>query len=480
MQVTRRAALAAPFLFVRGRAVSRRTNVVMFMTDDHGAWATGAYGCAEMRTPHIDRLAATGARFDRAYACTPVCSPSRMTWITGQIPSQHGVQEYLLPEDAFGAQSRAFLDGLGTYSEALAANGYTLGMCGKWHMGKDEQAQRGFGFWHTVPGGGGPYRDVEFVTNGERRKLEGFKTDRVGDGALQFLDTVGERPFYLLMPFYAPHTPYDFQPEEYRAPYEGAKFSCYPDDAQHPWQNAGLARHHGNRESMRSYSALITGVDRNVGRVLRKLEEMGARDNTLVIFTADQGWSAGHHGVWGKGNGTVPYNMYEEAIRIPLIWNHAARIRPRAIREMVSTYDYFPTILDYLGVDAPKPKKALPGRSYAPLVEGKRARWNNRLYFEYGYTRAARTENLKYVERTKEWPSELFDLEADPGEKRNVIEDPAYARRLEALRGDMQAFFAKHVAPPIEEWESTTRQKLFRQYRRAGGAGGGSGARSKE
>jgi arylsulfatase A-like enzyme len=266
------------------------------------------------------------------------------------------------------------------------------------------------------------------------------------------------------MPFYAPHTPYDFQPEQDRAPYNGAKFSCYPDDPQHPWQNTGLARHHRNGESMHSYSALITAVDRNVGRVLHKLKEIGARDNTLVIFTADQGWNAGHHGVWGKGNGTVPYNMYEEAIRIPLIWNHSGRIQARTVREMVSTYDYFPTILEYLGVGAPKPKKPLPGRSYAPLMDGKRVRWSNRLYFEYGYARAVRTENLKYVERTKEWPSELFDLETDPGEKRNVIGEAAYAKRLETLRADLRRFFERHGAPPIEDWRSTTQQKLFRQY----------------
>jgi choline-sulfatase len=466
MQVTRRAALTAPFLFLRGRAATAKTNVVMFMTDDHGAWATGAYGCSEMSTPNIDRLSATGARFDRAYACTPVCSPSRATWITGLLPSQHGVQEYLLPADSFGAESRPFLDGLQTYSEALAGAGYTLGLSGKWHMGHDSEAQRGFSFWHTVPGGGGPYRDVEFVTNGERRKLEGFKTDRVGDGALQFLDTVRDKPFYLLMPFYAPHTPFDYQPGQDRAPYNSAKFSCYPRDEMNPWQNAGLAQHHRNRESMQSYSALITAVDRNVGRVLSKLEEMGVRDNTLVIFTADQGWNAGHHGVWGKGNGTVPYNMYEEAIRVPLIWNHGRRIKPRVVREMVSTYDYFPAILDYLGVEAPSPTKPRPGRSYVPLLDGQQVPWNNRLYFEYGYTRAVRSENLKYIERTKEWPSEFYDLEADPGETRNLVEEPDYAERLAAFRSELHWFFKAHGAPDIEDWQSTTKQKLYRQYRR--------------
>jgi arylsulfatase A-like enzyme len=468
MQVTRRAALAAPFLMARGRAASRRTNVVMFMTDDHGAWATGAYGCGEMRTPNIDRLAAGGARFDRAYACTPVCSPSRMTWLTGKLPSQHGVQDWLIPADSFGAEARPFLDGHQTYSEILAANGYTLGLAGKWHMGQDDRAQRGFSFWHTVPGGGGTFRDPEFVTNGERRKLQGFKTDLVTDGALQFLDTVRDKPFYLLMPFYAPHTPYDFQPDPDRAPYNGSKFTCFPDDERHPWQNTGLAQHHRNPKSKHAYSALISAVDRNVGRVLRKLEEMGVRGNTLVIFTADQGWNAGQHGMWGKGNGTIPYNMYEESIRVPLIWNHPERVKSGVVREMVSSYDYFPTLLEYLGLPAPKPRQPLPGRSYAGLLDGRRVRWNNRLYFEYGYTRAVRTDNLKYVERIREWPSELYDLEADPGEKRNLLDAPGYAKQLATLRADLSGFFARHGAPPLEQWRSTTQQRLT-EYRRAGG-----------
>jgi choline-sulfatase len=463
--MTRRDFLYASFA---SRAAKPRTNVVMFMTDDHGAWALGAYGCSQMHTPNIDGLAATGARFTRAYACTPVCSPSRMSYLTGKIPSQHGVQDWLLPEDSFGPSTHRFLDGHVTYSEILARNGCTLGMCGKWHMGDDERAQRGFTYWHTVPGGGGTYRDPEFVTNGVRHKLQGFKTDLVTDAALEFLNRVQDRPFYLLMPFYAPHTPYDYQPEPYRKPYLDSKFPCFPDDPMHPWQNEGLARHHRNRESKLSYSALITGVDYNVGRILGRLEELKLRDNTLVIFTADQGWNAGHHGIWGKGNGTVPFNLYEESIRVPMIWNHPGRIRGGGtIPAMISSYDFFPTILDYLGLPPHKDPK-LPGHSYAGLLTGRDRRWKNRLYFEYAYMRGLRTENLKYIQRTKDWPSELYDLESDPGEKRNVIEDPAYAKVLATLRSELAAFFEDRGAPPLEGWQSTTRQKLPVYRRRTG------------
>jgi arylsulfatase A-like enzyme len=455
-------ALAAPAVHTQSRTSSARPNVVMFMTDDHGAWATGAYGCGQMRTPNIDALAAGGVRFSRAFACTPVCSPSRLTYLTGRLPSTHGVQDWLRPVDSFGSKTRRWLDGHATYSEELARNGYTLGMSGKWHMGDDEKAQAGFSWWATVPGGGGSYRDVEFVKNGGRVRTEGYKTDRVGDYALEFLDTRRGRdnPFYLLVPFYAPHTPFDYQPEPYRQPYEGSDFSCFPRTEVHPWQNRGLRQHHNNPASMQAYSALITGLDANVGRILRRLEEMGARENTLVVFTADQGWNAGQHGVWGKGNGTWPFNMYEESIRVPMIWNHPGKIRAgQLLNQMVSSYDYFPAILDYLGIDPGHDPKRV-GRTYAPLVRGQTRRWDNRLFFEYSFVRGVRTENLKFIERTREWPSEMYDLEADPGETKNLIDDPAYRKRSEALRAQLRQFFERAGAPPIEKWRSTTSQEL--------------------
>jgi arylsulfatase A-like enzyme len=187
---------------------------------------------------------------------------------------------------------------------------------------------------------------------------------------------------------------------------------------------------------------------------------MGVRDNTLIVFTADQGWNAGHHGVWGKGNGTWPFNMYEESLRVPLIWNHPGRIKPGMTpNPMVSSYDYFPTILDYLGIKAPPdPKRA--GRSYAAFLRGQTPRWQNRLYFEYSYVRGIRTENLKLIQRTKEWSSEFYDLEADQGETKNLYDEASYRKQRDALAGDLSQFFQKTGAPPQEDWNSTTKQEL--------------------
>lgn len=436
------------------------TNVVFFMTDDHGAWALGSAGCDEMKTPNIDRLAARGTVFTRAFACTPVCSPSRATFFTGKLPSHHGVQDFLMGEDSHGPQSRRFLAGHTTFADVLKRNGYSCGLVGKWHLGDDTTAQAGFDYWCTAPRGAGPYKDVEFVDNGKRVEKTGFKTDFIGDCALKFLDQHHEEPFCLVVPFFAPHDPFDFQPAKYREPYEDSAFSCFPEPPQHPQRRGRHDRHWANREAKIGYSALVTAVDANVGRVMAKLEELGVADNTVVVFSADHGYNCGHHGFWGKGNGTIPFNMYEESIRVPLIWNHPGRIpEGREVAPMVSSYDFFPTLLDYLGVEAePEPQRV--GRSYAPFLRGESPEWPTELYFEFAYVRSIRTENLKYVERAEGWPNELFDLEDDPGESINRVGLADYRRQVESLRARLHGYFDQAGAPPLERWRETTTQNL--------------------
>jgi arylsulfatase A-like enzyme len=434
--------------------------VVFFMTDDLGAWASSPYGCTETHTPNLQRLADDGARFTRAFTCTPVCSPSRMTYLTGLIPSRHGVQDWLVGQDSFGPTSRRFLAGHTTYSEILARHSYILGMSGKWHMGEDDQAQAGFTYWATQPGGGGTYHDPDLIINGKPLHYHGFKTDAHCDFAIEFLNQYHDRPFWLQVPFYAPHTPFDYQPEPDRSWYATTRFSCFPELPINPWANVAVPRFQ-NRESKLGYSALITGMDRNLGRIVSRLEELGVRDRTLIIFSSDHGWNAGHHGFWGKGNGTVPFNMYEESIRVPLIWNFPGNIRGGAtLTPLVSNYDLFPTILDYLGIPAPQDGTPRPGRSYAPFLRGETPAWRKRLYFEYEYVRGIRTENWKYIERTKEWSSELYDLDADPKESRNLIDDASHRKDVLALRAELHDFFVQQGAPPIDDWRSTTLQKL--------------------
>jgi choline-sulfatase len=464
MPISRRRLLAgvagSPFLQL-GRGAATRPNVVFFLTDDHGPWAVGPWGCPEMHTPNLAQLAAGGVRFDRAYASTPVCSPSRMTYMTGKLPSSHGVCDALMRQDIQGPRRKRFLDGHLTYTELLARSGYAVGLSGKWHMGDDEHAHAGFSYWCTVPGGGGTYRDPEFIKNGARVKTKGYKTDLVADFALEFLESNKDRPFFLYVPFFAPHTPFDYQPEAYRAPYRDSPFSCFPEGPRHPQRRWSFERFHGNRETKLAYSALVSGIDHNTGRILSRLDELGLRQNTLVVFSADQGWNAGHHGVWGKGNATIPFNMYEESARVPLIWNHPGRIRGgQVVSSLVSSYDFFPTILDYLGVSAP-PDRQRAGRSYAAFLRGETPPWRNELFFEYCYVRAVLSGDLKYVERADNWPSEMFDLGADPSETVNIIGDARYSKQLSDLKGRIQGFFERTGAPPLAQWRSAVRQTIL-------------------
>ena len=437
----------------------KKPNVVFFMTDDHGAWALG-HACEGIHTPNIDRLAAEGLRFTRAFAATPVCSPSRATYYTGKLPTHHGVQDFLMGEDSYGPESKRFLDGHRTYADELTQAGYQCALVGKWHLGGDTEAQAGFTYWSTSPRGSGPYKDVPFYRNGEELLDTGYKTDFVGDEAVHFLNQHGaDGPFCLTVPFFAPHDPFDYQPEEDRAHYAESDFACFPEPPDHPQRRGRHSVHLRNRQSKIGFSALVTSVDRQVGKVLDKLEAMGLRDDTIVIFSADQGYNCGHHGFWGKGNGTIPFNLYEESIQVPLIWHWPGRIEAGETSAMVSSYDFFPTLLDYLGVKARRDEERV-GRSYAAFLRGESPDWRTELFFEFGYVRGIRTENLKYVERGDGWGDELFDLEADPGEEINRIGKPQYRERRLALRKRLHAYFDGIGAPAIDDWRETTTQKL--------------------
>jgi len=437
---------------------AKRTNVVMIMTDDHGAWSLGSYGNSDAHTPILDRLALDGARFTRVFAVAAVCSPSRASYITGKIPSQHGVQDYILGEETVGPDAKRFLAGHTTYSEILARHGYRLGYFGKWHIGDDATAQAGFHEWFATAGG--TYRTTRVYRKDRPEEIQGYRTDVITGRVLDFLDANSSRPFFIQVGYNAPHTPYDYQPEEYRGPYLESKFPAFPDLPPHPNQIRSYRQYLGQRESRLSYMALVRGVDQNVGRIVDKLRELELRENTLVIFCADQGFNCGHHGVWGKGNGTLPFNMYDETLRVPMIFNHPGTIRSgQVVDPMVSTLDFFPTLLDYLGLP-PHGDESLAGRSFAGFLRGRPRRWENRVFAEYAYVRTMRSDRLKYVQRADGHPDEMYDLERDPGERKNVALEPAYASQRARLRDEMATWFAARGAPPIDQWRSTVRVKL--------------------
>lgn len=432
---------------------STGTNLVVIMTDDQGAWSLGCEGNAEAHTPVLDRLAGEGVRMAHAYAATPVCSPSRATFFTGRIPSQHGIHDWIKHEN-FGPRARYCLNDEVLLSDVLAKHGYACGLVGKWHLGDTIRPHAGFTYWYTMPQGGSQYQDAEMIWEGQVVKTKGYLTDRITDKAIEFLEArgKGDGPFYLEVQYNAPHSPHAGHDPELVTMFKDCPFASIPKLPVHPWASNSMELI-GQRDPLMQYFAAVAGVDRGVGRILERLDQLGLTDKTLVVFTSDQGYCCGHHGVWGKGNGTNPRNMYDTSLRVPMIFRQPGRLpKGQVIDAMVSAYDFMPTVLDCLSLP-PSPGRNLPGRSFAPLLRGAKVQdWPDAVFGEYGHTRMIRTRDAKYIHRADGGPHELYDLQADPGESKNLADDPQHKPIKIALRKQLFEWFDRYVesgADPI-------------------------------
>lgn len=451
-------------------AESDRPNVVFVLTDDQGPWAAGCYGNPEIHTPNIDRLAEEGLRFENFFCSSPVCSPSRASFLTGALPSQHGVHDWIrrgnvdpgtgfreMDEESYPAVP--YLEEETAYTEALADHGYECALSGKWHLGDSREPQAGFDHWFAHQKGGGPYYGAPVVRDGEFEREPDYVTDAITDEALSFLEELSE-PFYLSLHYTAPHSPWtedgearNQHPAEIVERYDDCPFETCPQERAHPWAT-GLTDNMGNRESLKGYFAAVTAMDRQLGRVLDWLEAEGLREDTLVVFTSDNGFSCGHHGFWGKGNGTFPLNMYENSVTVPFVASHPGEIPAGEVTEaMVSAHDFMPTLLDYLDLPVPDDgDRPRPGRSVLPVFTGdaETGREEVVVHSEYGNTRMIRTRRWKYVHRYPRGPHELYDLEADPDERENLVDDPDHAARVDDLRTRLANWFDEHVDPELD------------------------------
>jgi choline-sulfatase len=302
-----------------------RPNILLFVTDDHAQWALGAYGNREIHAPTLDYLAKTGVRMANAFTPTPVCSPARACLLTGRLASQHGLHDYLASTDP----EVDGVDWLGDeimLGQLLQEAGYQTGYSGKWHLGRDEHPQPGYDSWFTLGRGypilhQGPHAYGE---NGEHVTIAGRPTQVITDRAVDFLRGVGEeRPFFLTVGYYATHSPWRDHPPRLVSQYADCTFDDIPADEMHPFGRQNLESTDPTRDDPRAalaqYYAAVSEIDEGVGRIVDELAGSGLLDNTLIIYTADHGLNCGHHGIWGKGNGTLPLNMVEESIRVPLI-----------------------------------------------------------------------------------------------------------------------------------------------------------------
>lgn len=437
----------------------RRPNILFFLTDDQGEWALGCSGNQDIQTPHIDRLAREGVRFENFFCASPVCSPARASLLTGRIPSAHGVHDWIRGGNA-GPGATAYLQDIRAYTEDLAQAGYQCALSGKWHLGDSANPQKGFSRWYAHQRGGGNYYGAPMVKNSALICERRYVTDAITDEALTFLEELlqDDAPFYLGVHYTAPHSPWDRanHPQDLLDLYEGCLFRDCPPHAPHPWaifsSDPDAPRAEDPRQSLQGYYAAVTGADRGVGRLMERLRQSKAADNTLVVFTSDNGFNCGHHGIWGKGNGTFPLNMYDTSVKVPFIAWHPGRIPGgRVIRQMASAYDWMPTLLDYLGLPLPQQGR-LPGHSFAGVLTGSAAGGHGAVLIadEYGPTRMIRTETDKYIRRYPYGPDEYYDLLADPGEEHNLVDCAEKAPRIARLRADMEAWFARYADPALD------------------------------
>lgn len=450
----------------------KKPNILFILSDDQGAWAMRCAGNTDIQTPNLDRIAAEGFRFENFFCTSPVCSPARASLLTGRIPSAHGVQDWIrsgnLDKESLGSiggdayftledKPIQYLDGMLAYTDVLKENGYRCALSGKWHLGDSLEPQHGFDRWFTIGRGGCYYDKADIVENGKISFETRYITNVITDKALEWLEDFSqeEDPFYLSVHYTAPHSPWEEEqhPKEYVELYRDCEFTATPDLPVHPNQieSAPYGTGEVRKSLLRGYYAAITAMDADIGKLLDKLDELGLREDTIVIFSADNGMNMGHHGIWGKGNGTFPFNMYDTAVKVPLLISWPGQYeKGQVCTRMCSQYDFFPALLDMVGIERELPKE-LPGRSFADVFSGNPSSegWVV-VYDEYGPTRMIRTEKWKYVCRFPYGPDELFDLASDPEENENLIGKPEYAPLINTLYRRLTDWFYRYADPAMD------------------------------
>ncbi len=417
----------------------QRPNIVFLYTDDQAKWALGAYGNREIKTPNLDSLARRGAIFQNAFTVTPVCSPSRAALLTSRYPSELSIADWIDPrtEPDIGLAPSAV-----TWPELLKGSGYSTMLAGKWHLGTRDEfhpTRQGFDFFFGFRDGSNQPMNPRLEAGGQTRELKGSLPDLLLDEGLSFIERHRQGPFLLSIHFRAPHTPYGPVPEDDSAPYRLLD-PTIPDVLGLPRERV--------KQLYRDYYASVTSVDRNVGRLLAKLDAWGLTEQTVVIFTSDHGYMIGQHGLWHKGNaawlieGKKGYrpNMYDDAIRVPLLISWPGVVRPgTTITHVVSNLDLLPTILEFAGLGTPD-NLQIRGKSLVPLLRDQHpATWDDTLFGQYDMHHY-QTARMRMI-RTPEWKlirhfetggkDELYHLALDPRETRDLGTSTLQTHRAE-------------------------------------------------
>jgi arylsulfatase A-like enzyme len=448
-----------------------RPNIVFIMADDHTCSAISAYGSRTSQTPGIDRLGREGVRFTNCVDVNALCAPSRATILTGKHSHANG----------FYGNADTFDGSQATFAKLLRSAGYSTGIIGKWHL---RSRPTGFDYFNVLPGhgrfwnpvckeSGAPWEDG----NAGGTEREGYLTDIITDESIRWIESVKDSgPFCCLVHHKAPHTPHEY-PQRFESMYRDTVFpepDSLLDDyhgrraldaAKHPhtrldWVNEDLLRRFGWKEPLpeitgvsreekrrrlyqrfaREYLRLAAALDENVGRLLEYIDEAGLAENTVVVYTSDNGYFLGEHGLFNK------QWMYTPAHTVPLFVRYPREVTPGRVEHgLVGTIDFGPTFLDWAGIQTPGD---MHGRSFRRLAttEGAapiRERIYYHYYGQYGVPEQTGIRTLRHkiihfhsgpAAEQEETAWECYDLEVDPEEMRNLVLEPDQSRRIERLR----------------------------------------------
>jgi N-acetylglucosamine-6-sulfatase len=430
-------------------------NIIFVLTDDHRFDAMGFMDHPFLETPNMDKMAEEGIHFDRALVTTSLCSPSRASILSGMYAHNHGVVNNYNPVDST----------LKFFPEYLQDAGYNTAFIGKWHMGGEtDDPQRGFDYWLSFKGQGTYWADGHgtsrvvpqtsmdgYNVNGNRIPQKGYITDELTDFAMKWLeDYTDKRPFMLYLSHKAVHS--DFvASDRHLGRYKDVQLalpSTYHIEKGKPmWLiNQRNSRHGAEfgynlsdfdlNKYYRRYCESLLAVDENLGRIMDWVENSDEAENTIVIYMGDNGFQFGEHGLIDKRT------AYEASIKVPLlIWKPGHNPKNKVISEAVANIDIAPTILDLVGISIPG---NMDGQSFKPLMDGENVVWRKELLYEYYWernypytptTHALLTDRYKFIRYQGIWDlDEFYDMQKDPDETRNLINDENYQELIESHR----------------------------------------------
>ncbi len=445
-----------------------RPNIVFILVDDLRWDELSCVGHPVVRTPNIDRLAREGARFRNAFMTTPLCSPCRASFLTGQYAHTHGITDNI---DRSAASHK-----LATFPLLLQQAGYDTAFIGKWHMGNDDTPRPGFNRWVSFKGQGS-YINPDFNEDGKVTPSTGYITDLLTGHAVEFIKRPRRNPFLVYLAHKAIHpevmqhgdgsismadAEHFIPAERHQNLYLDKPVARRPNALRAPAGKPALQRRIADlpplgRETgtsdrvIRQRQQTLMAVEEGVGEIFKALQETGQLDNTIVIFTSDNGYFYGEHGL------SIERRLaYEESIRLPLLIRYPRRIRAGLVRdELTLNIDLAPTLLTFANLPVPD---NMQGRSLVPILQGGRPSWRTAFLLEYysdrvmprlvtmGY-KAVRTKRWKYIHYLElDGMDELYDLKTDPYEMNNLIRHPRAKHALIQMQQTMQRLLTETQA----------------------------------